>query len=290
MKQHMAEAQADGNALSDATALVWIAWRGRWLVLASGLLGAVFLGAYAFTAEPWYRAQVTLLPVESKSSQGLLGQLGPLSGLAGLAGISLDGGQTESLAVLGSRDFARDFIERHKLMTILFADLWDAEQGKWNVSPAKTPDLRNAVNYFDQDVRRVGEDRKLSLVILSVEWKDANLAAEWANQIALDINAQLRARAIEDAEKSIAYLREQLATANEVVLQQSISRLIESQMQTMMVARGSDEYAFRVIDKAYPPKTRFKPKRMLLVLGGTIIGALLAWAFLLIRAHPPRGA
>jgi uncharacterized protein involved in exopolysaccharide biosynthesis len=291
MKQHMAEARANGNALSDAMALVWIAWRGRWLVLASGLLGAVLLGLYAFTAEPWYRAQVTLLPVESKSSQGLLGQLAPLSGLAGLAGISLDGGaRAEPLAVLRSRDFARDFIERHKLMTILFAELWDAEQGKWSVSRAKTPDLRSAVKYFDEDVRRVGEDRKLSLVILSIEWKDANLAAEWANQIALDINAQLRARAIEDAEKSIAYLREQLAIANEVVLQQSISRLIESQMQTMMVARGSDEYAFRVIDKAYPPKTRFKPNRILLVLGGTIIGSLLAWAFLLIRAHRPRGA
>lgn len=280
-----------GNAMTDAMTILRILWRGRWLLIIAGLVGGGAMAAYAFTAEPWYRAQVTLLPVENKSSQGLLGQLGPLSGLAGLAGINLDGGgRAEPLAVLRSRDFARDFIERQQLLTVLFSDRWDAAQRKWNTPADKTPDIRDAVKYFDDTIRRVGEDRKLSLVILTVDWKDAKLASDWANQIAVDINVKLRERAIADAEKSITYLREQLASTNEVSLQQSISRLIESQMQTLMVARGNDEYAFRVIDKAHPPKRRFKPQRSLLVLGGGLIGSLLAGAFLVIRAQRSRVA
>jgi uncharacterized protein involved in exopolysaccharide biosynthesis len=275
--------------MADVMAFFRIAWRGRWVILASGLLGAVAMGVYAFTAEPWYRAQVTLLPVENKSSQGLLGQLGPLSGLAGLAGISLGAGsRAEPIAVLRSRDFVRDFIERRQLMTTLFSDEWDATQRKWNVPANKAPDIRDAVKFFDEDIRHIGEDRKLGLVILTVDWKNPKVAADWANQIAVDINAMLRARAIEDAEKSIAYLREQLASANEVSLQQSISRLIESQMQTVMVARGNEEYAFRVIDTAHPPKKRFKPYRSMLVLGGALIGSMLACAWLLIRSQRPR--
>lgn len=277
--------------MADVMAFFRIAWRGRWVVMASGLVCAVLMGVYAFTAEPWYRAQVTLLPVENKSAQGLLGQLGPLSGLAGLAGISLDGGgRAEPIAVLRSRDFVRDFIERRQLITTLFADKWDPTQRKWKVAPDKAPDIRDAVKYFDEEIRRIGDDRKLGLVILTVDWKNARLASEWANQIAVDINAKLRARAIDDAEKSISYLREQLASTTEIALQQSISRLIESQMQNLMVARGNEEYAFRVIDRAHPPKKRFKPERSLLVLGGGFIGSMLACAWLVIRAQRPRAA
>ncbi|HUQ11800.1 MAG TPA: Wzz/FepE/Etk N-terminal domain-containing protein [Steroidobacteraceae bacterium] len=274
------------SAWSDVLTFSHIAWRGRWVVLASAVVCAVLVGVYAFTAKSWYRAQVTLLPVENKSAQGLLGQLGPLSGLAGLAGISLDGGgRAEPIAVLRSRDFLRDFIERKQLLTVLFADRWDAQQRKWTTTPSKTPDIRDAVKFFDEDVRRIGEDRKLSLVTLTVDWTDAQTAADWANQMAVDINAKLRASAIEDAEKSIAYLREQLATANQVALQQSISRLIESQMQTLMVARGNEEYAFRVIDTAHPAKKRFKPYRSLLIIGGAFVGALLACVFLVVRTQ-----
>jgi uncharacterized protein involved in exopolysaccharide biosynthesis len=280
---------APSSAMSDVIEFARITWRGRWLIVSCGLVCGLLMGVYAFTAEPWYRAQVTLLPVESKSAQGLLGQLGPLSGLAGLAGISLDGGgRAEPVAVLRSRDFAREFIERQRLITVLFAEKWDAKLRKWKTSPDKAPDIRDAVKYFDKDIRRIGEDRKLSLVILTVDWKDAKLAADWANQIAVDINAKLRARAIEDAETSIAYLREQLASTKEVSLQQSISRLIESQMQTVMVARGNEEYAFRVIDKAYPSKKRFKPVRSLLILGGAFIGGLLSCVYLVIREQRRR--
>ncbi len=275
--------------MADVVAFARMAWRGRWWVISSGLLCGVLMGIYAFTAEPWYRAQVTLLPVENKSAQGLLSQLGPLSGLAGLAGISLEGGsRAEPLAVLRSRDFLRDFIERRQLITTLFADRWDAKRRQWDTPPDKSPDIRDAVKYFDEDIRRIGEDRKLGLVILTVDWTNPKMASDWANQIAVDINAKLRARAIQDAEKSISYLREQLATTTEVALQQSISRLIESQMQTVMVARGNEEYAFRVIDTAHPPKKRFKPQRSLLVLGGLLIGSMLACVWLVIRGHRPR--
>jgi uncharacterized protein involved in exopolysaccharide biosynthesis len=71
-----------------------------------------------------------------------------------------------------------------------------------------------------------------------------------------------------------------LQATNQVALQQSISRLLETQMQNMMVARGNAEYAFRVIDPARVPKKRFFPRRTLIILGATLIGGLLACAWL----------
>jgi uncharacterized protein involved in exopolysaccharide biosynthesis len=263
-------------------------WQRRMLIaIVAAAFGAV--GAtYALLATPIYRAQVTLLPVTTTGPQGLMGQLGGLAGLAGLAGINLDGAdKTEPLAVLGSKDFARTFIEQNKLITVLLHDKWDAKAGKWKNQGPNQPDIRDAVEFFDKRVRRVGEDRKTGVVVLTIDWENPVQAAEWANTLSREINAQLRKRAIENSERSIKYLRAELAVTSEVPLQLSISRLLESQMQNMMVARGNDEYSFRVIDQARVPKKRLSPKRTMIVIGSAMIGGLLACAWLLLAGTRP---
>lgn len=261
-------------------------WAGRkWIILGVLIFGA--LGAtYALLVTPIFRAQVTLLPMDNKSARGLAGQLGALGGLAGLAGINIGGtDKVEPMAVLSSRDFARAFIENQKLLTVLLADKWDATAKKWKTDGANTPDIRDAVEYFDKNVRKVGEDRKSGLVVLTVDWKTPTEAAAWANLMAAQINGQMRARAMEDAERSIGYLRGELQATTQVSLQQSISRLLESQMQNMMMARGNLEYAFRVVDTARVPKKRFSPKRTLITLGAGMIGGFLACAWVLLRSR-----
>jgi uncharacterized protein involved in exopolysaccharide biosynthesis len=264
-------------------------WAGRkWIVL-SAFVFAVLGATYALLATPWYRAQVTLLPMDNKAARGLTSQLGALGGLAGLAGINLGGAdKVEPMAVLGSHDFARTFIESQGLLTVLLADKWDAQQKKWKGDPSGAPDIRDAVEYFEKNVRAIGEDRKTGLIVLTVDWKTPAEAATWANLMATQINSQMRARAIDDAERSIAYLRGELQVTTQVSLQQSISRLLESQMQNMMMARGNNEYAFRIIDAARVPKKRFTPKRTLITIGAGAIGGFLACAWVMLR--PRRSA
>ncbi len=261
-------------------------WAGRKWIILGGLVFAALGATYALLATPLFRAQVTLLPMDNKATRGLAGQLGALGGLAGLAGINIGGAdKVEPLAVLSSRDFARTFIENQKLLTVLLADKWDATAKKWKTEGPNTPDIRDAVEYFDKNVRKVGEDRKSGLVVLTVDWETPTEAALWANLMATQINTQMRARAIEDAERSIEYLRGELQATTQVSLQQSISRLLESQMQNMMMARGNMEYAFRVVDSARVPKKRFTPKRTLITLGAGMIGGFLGCAWVLLRGR-----
>jgi uncharacterized protein involved in exopolysaccharide biosynthesis len=279
--QHSARPRTDAAGRTDFEALWRAAWQGRWTVLLTTFGFAAAMAIYTLLATPWYRAQVSLLPVENKDTAGLMSQIGQLSGLASLAGINLGGNdKAEPFAVLQSHDFARAFIEKEKLLTVLLADKWDATSGRWRTTTADTPDIRDAVEYFEKHVRRVGEDRKTGLIILTVDWTDPTLAAAWANAMALQINAQMREVAIEHAQTSIAYLRSELAATNQVSLQQAISRLLESQMQRLMVARGNEEYAFRVVDRAHVPKKRFMPQRVLMTLAAAIVGAFLSSAFL----------
>jgi len=252
-----------------------IVWRGRLIVVAVTLVFGIASVAFALLATEWFRAEVLLAPAHERSTPSLGGQLG---GLAALAGVSVGGADSaEAVATLKSRELAREFIEEHDLLTVFFADDWDAKEERWiGNDPRKWPDVRDAIKYFREDMLKVGEDLQTGLVTLAIEWKDADLAADWANDLVRRVNTRLRERALREAEANVAYLQEELSRTTLVPLQQTIGGLLESELQKLMLARGNEEFAFRVIDAASAPKERVRPKRALISVVGTVLGGMLA--------------
>lgn len=119
---------------------------------------------------------------------------------------------------------------------------------------------------------RVAHNQRISLVTLAIEWEDPALAAKWANNLVRHVNGRLRAEAVEEAERSIAYLERQLPQTTSVEVQQAIYRLIEAQTKKKMIASTREEYAFTTIDPAVTPERRQRPRRTLLVVLGLILG------------------
>jgi uncharacterized protein involved in exopolysaccharide biosynthesis len=172
-------------------------------------------------------------------------------------------------------------------MQVLFAERWDTARGAWTENdPADQPDMRDAVHYFDSSVRRVSEDRRTKLVRLSIEWKDPALAAEWANALADELNDHMRVRALAEAEANVTYLQHELTSTTTVVLQQSIGRLLEAELQKLMLARGDKDFAFRVVDRAEIPKRRSAPNRKLIVAFSTVVGCALSVLVVLFQWWP----
>ena len=181
------------------------------------------------------------------------------------------------MAVLQSRDFARAFIEDLSLLTVLFSDRWDATEGRW-LEPDQDlwPDIRDAVQYFNDNVRDVDEDPATGLVTVSIEWTDPELAAQWVSLLVTRLNDYMRNRALAEAQANVEYLQQEMAATTVVALQQSIGRLLEGEMQKLMLARGNEEFAFRIIDRAQVPKIPSRPRRRLIVMAATAAGGLLA--------------
>ncbi len=257
--------------------LLLAAWRGRWLVLAFVLIFTLAAVAYSFAATDWYVADTVLTPVDQTNMNGLASQLGNLSMLTSLAGINLDkhDDTAESLGVLKSRDFARQFIEDQGLLHVLLWNDWNAQTGQWKESdPRRQPDIRNAIRYFDRSVLLVNEDRKTGLVTLGIRWKDPVVAASWANMLVDRLNAQMRARALTLGEAHVKYLGEELNAATQVTVQTAIAQLISTELQKLMVARTNKEFAFRIVDHAEVPKFRAWPKRTIIVALGILAGGL----------------
>ena len=259
-----------------------ILWSGKWIIIAVTAMFLVGSVIYALAATEWYRAEVLLVPAEARSTPSLGGQL---SGLAALAGVSVGGGETaEAIATLNSRELARDFIETKDLMRVILNEAWDESLQAWRINgESEIPDIRDAINVFHEQVLRVRRDRESGLVTVVMEWTDPGLAAAWAKEFVRFSNERLRQRALEQAEANVAYLQGELVATGVVTLQQSIGRLLEAELQKLMLARGNEEFAFRTVDGAEIPKKRFRPRRTLMVMIGTLLGGMLSVMVVFIR-------
>lgn len=243
-------------------------WSGR---LRISLFTIIFLAAglaYALLAPQMFRAEAVLGNADKKSVPTGIGQLG---GLANLAGINIGVGSTqEPVAVLRSRGFAREFIEKRGLMPVLLED---------EISSGDPVDIRDAVTKFVEEVRGISEDRKNGLVTLTVEWRDPKVAADWANSMVDLLNDRMRTKSLEESERNVVYLQKEIASTQLVSLQQSLGRVLETELQKLMLARGNEEFAFKIIDPAVAPKLRSSPRRTMVVAFSLIIGLFAGIAF-----------
>lgn len=264
-----------------------IIWQGKWIVAAMTAIFAIASLAYALLATEWYRSETLLVPTDAKTVSSSIG--GQLGGLAALAGVSVGGGESvEALAVLKSRQFIRSFIEAYDLMPMLFSKDWDAGRREWRLTDGqRTPDIRDGVRYFREDLLRVHEAKDTGLVTLSVEWTNPDVAAKWVSILVKRLNARVRERALEEAEANVAYLQNELASTTVVTLQQSIGRLLENELQKLMLARGNEEFAFRIVDSADVPIEPSRPRRLLIVIGGTILGGIMSLVLLFVLRVVP---
>jgi len=266
-----------------------VIWGKRKLIL--GVVFAVVLLAAGISLmmPNIYRAEVMLAPVSVEGDQagGLSSALGSLGGLASMAGISLGGGGSveENLAVLKSREFLWQFIKDQKLMPILFEDDWDADKKAWGEGdPEDQPSLWDAYRLFTEDgLLSVATDKDSGLVTVGIVWRDAVVAADWANMLVNRLNEFLRQQAISRSNGNLHYLNKELSRTHVAEMRKALFELISQQQQKAMLANTQKEFAFQVIDKAVAPDKKAKPKRALIVILSAFVAGFLAVIFVFIR-------
>jgi len=252
--------------------------RRRWYwLLASVIVTTALAAAYAFLKTPTYQSSVLLAPA-GESSAGMSSVARMAQSFGGIFG---GGAERSNRAIafssLTSPFFIRSFIEENNLLPILFAEIWDAEKGEWIVeSEDDIPTLADGYELFNSKVLLVEEEEFTDLVTVYIEWKDPELAADWANKIVERVNSQLRSKAITDADLTISYLNEELAKTTAVALQQSLYFLVDDQIQKRTAAKVQKEYAYRVLSPGIPSDRDkfFAPNRRFVISAGVAVGLL----------------
>jgi uncharacterized protein involved in exopolysaccharide biosynthesis len=202
--------------------------------------------------------------------------LGALGNLANVARINIPGATyvDEAMAVMRSREFTEGFIRDENLMPELFPDLWDPRTNQW-LNKDQQPTLAQAFKAFDV-MRSVTQAGRGGLVTVSVLWRDPVKAAEWSNALVARLNAEMRERAIASTNLSVSYLEKELAATSTIETRLAINRLMEAQINQRMLANVTQEYAFRVIDRALPPEPddAVGPSKLVLLALGPSVGLI----------------
>lgn len=273
------------------------------LVIAAAFLCAFVAAVISLVMTPIYRADVLLAPAQAGEAAGglqaaLASQFG---GLANLAGISMPGGGDVDMALvtLQSRRFIDRFVREQKIKPILFEERWDKEAAAWKEQSASPvtilkniimpgdgvrrasdlapgePSLLETYKLFTEEVLGVRKEAETGVVTVQIEWEDPVIAAQWANALVARLNAEIRQDAIDESERSIGYLKEQIESTNLAGLQTVMYRLIEEHTKNITLAKANDDYALKIIDPAVVPEESVKPNRRLMVVLGFMAGLLL---------------
>lgn len=271
--------------------LARLLWGGRWLIICLTAAVTLVTGTISFLVHKTYEASILLSPVSMNSTSGTLGGLSSLGaslgGLAALAGVSVGGDtkKSESIAVLQSEGLTETYIQQRNLLPVLYHDEWDARAQKWKeTDPKKVPTLWKANQYFKKKIRSISIDNKTGLVTLTIAWRDPQLAAMWANDLVRMANSYLRQQALDEADRNIAFLYAEAARSNVVEVRQGIYNVLEQEIKQEMLARGTNEYAFKVLDSAKPPEKAASPQKVVWILMGGFGGGVLSVLIVLARA------
>lgn len=280
-----------------------VIWKEKITVV---LVTVIFTGLtvyYATTLQNIYKAEVLLAPAGEESSiGGLSGQLGSIAAIAGV-GVASDNGERVQLALetLVSRKFLSEFVNKHDILLPLMAlSTWDPitgnvtydetqydlSQNKWirevhpsrSVIPTDWEAHKNFVKLISYEKKRGS-----GYIQLSVESVSPVFANQWLGWLVDDLNETIKEQELEEINKNINYLTEQLQKTQLAEMRKIFYQLIEEQIKKRMLAEVQDEYVFKVIDPSVIPEDKDRPNRAIICVLGMILSFLLSVAISLVK-------
>ena len=289
----------------DLRELILVLWQGRVSVVLGTLVGAILSVVVALSLPNIYEAEALLAPkAEGSGLSGLAGQFG---GLAGLAGIDIGGEKASktqiALETLKSRSFFAEYMYEDVLVALMAAEGWDPESGeliiddeiydsssrKWirdvQFPLKKKPSVQEAYEVFLRKHLVVKEDKKTSFVSLEVKHYSAIVARDWVLAMLLGIESSVREKEVQEAERSIRFLKEESSENLLISLNEVFASLIEEQTKKIVLANASEEYVFEVIEPPVAAELKSEPKRALICILGCLLAGMLSLPYVLVKNY-----
>ena len=288
----------------DLRELFSVLWQGKKSIVIGGLLGAILSVGYALSLPNIYTAEAVMAPkAEGSGLSGLAGQFG---GLAGLAGIDIGGGGASktqiALETLKSRSFFAEYIYEDVLVALMAAKGWDSKSGnlilnddiydsasrKWiRDAPAslkKKPSVQEAHEVFIGKLL-VTVEKRTGFVRLEVKHYSPLVARDWVLAVLGGIETSVKEKEVQEAERSILFLKSEISETSLVSLKEVFASLIEEQTKKVVLANASREYVFEVIEPPVAAERKSEPMRPLICILGTLLFGMLSVLYVLIKHY-----
>lgn len=301
IQQHIQNADISEQEI-DLFEFFSLVWKSRLFIISVTFVFSLFSIAYVMYLPNVYKAEVLLAPADQNSGS-LPGQLGSLAALAGVnvGGKSGVDKTTLALEILKSHMFLNKFIAKHVFLPdIMASKSWDMAEDKifyddeiYNVETkewvrevelpkTKVPSQQESIIAFLKSLK-IDQDESSGMINISITHYSPKIAQSYLVNLVFELNEEMRGRDKIEAENSIKYLNEQIATVNYSEVKLALYSLIEEQTKALMLANVRSEYAFKVIDAPLIPEEKASPARALICIIITLIGLFISVVLVVIR-------
>lgn len=271
--------------------LIKVLWRYKWLILGVSAL-FVCLSIYRALGIANQYTATAIVQDNTMTTNGGLDLNGKLGGLATLAGVDLSASKSTetkvAIEVLKSWGFIDQFISKHAISKeVNNAVNWDKsvnkliystdlEKNSSKMQPFEgEPNLESWSQYKSfLDRLDIKKNQASGLFEISFTYYSPYIAKQWLEFLISDLNEVMRQKMLNQVNKNIKYLEEEVKRTNVAELRVAISNLIQEQHRQKMVASGAEQYVFKVISEVKVPAVKSKPRRALIVIVGALIGLI----------------
>lgn len=295
MNKNYNQEQNTGLALFD----ILVTLRKNWKLLAvSTFIFALGFGVFAFTQPSIYKSEAIVSPAETGDSNSLSNMASPLSSVVSLAGLNLGTSKVDELTIaietLTSRKFLTQFVEKHDILPELMAveswdprskqveyntEIFDPVTREWKVSDKTNQSLKPSSWGYIPKLRErieITKNPETGLIDIAVTHISPIIAHEWVTALIRDINDYMRLIDIQEANRSIEYLQNEIAESSLTEMRSVFYNLIEQQTRKRMFANVRPDYVLKVIDPAIIPEGKHSPNRLLIIIFGAFLGGFIS--------------
>jgi len=258
-------------------------WNRKILITSITTIAAIVSVLYALSLPNIYTSNAVLAPASAEDS--FSSKLGGYSALAGMAGISLpsdNGSKTpEAIERIKSYDFfVNEFLPNIKFENLIAAKDWIKEGNSIvydnKVFDLKTPSPSKQEAYLTYTgILSISEDKNTSFVYMSIDHVSPYIAEKWLKLIINNINKHMREIDKNIAENSIIFLEKSSRETYLSDIKVAISKLIQSQIQTLTLVESNEDYIFKSIVSPIAPEKKSRPSRSLICIMGTFLGLMM---------------
>jgi len=178
----------------------------------------------------------------------------------------------------------------HDSQELLFdKKIYDSETKTWkrklNTNRPITPSYLEAHEVYTGNMMSISQDKLTSFISIQIEHISPVFAKEFLDLIIREANELLRKKDMEESRQGLEYLISELSKTPFVEIQESISTLIEAQLETQMMTQINEDYILIEIDPPFVAEKKSKPNRAFICVLGTILGGMLSVVIVLMRHY-----
>jgi len=262
-------------------------WSNKISIIIITTIFAISSVFFSLSVPNIYTSQALLAP--SDQTESLKTKLGGFAALTGFGGVQLpseSGGKAEeAIERLKSYDFfVNEFLPFIKFENLVAAKDWNQDSqiitydekifsnsdAKWS-SIEEKPSKQEAFKKYSS-ILAISENKKNPFVLLTIEHVSPFIAERWLELIIKNINNHMRELDKIAAKNSIEFLSLSTQKTNLSQIKGAISKLLETQIQILMIAEANADYVFKPLASPLAPENKSKPSRARICIIGTLLG------------------